>query len=222
MIEYATPTIVENASFDCARAIHFVKHDDKIAIFCDGSYEFTPQVNSTVWVVDETKFGSTESAIVFQGTLQGSHHGVAIPVDDNHVLYSLASPDRIQRTDAGADYALPENFQVCIFSSLLLLAVGACVVFAHSNNFFWCLSFLTKVTDYDGNVLHSIDDTTNKDTSCAGFRKKSENLVMACCISSPMSSHSFFFNFFCADGSWSKDNEFVLACDDEHGGVLKV
>ena len=138
MVEYANPSVIDNASFDCARAIHFVRHDDKIAIFCDGSYD-APQVNSTVWVVDENKFGSsTESAIVFEETLQGSHHGVAIPVDDDHVLYSLASSDRVERTDAGASDTLPHTFQI---------------------------------TDYEGNILHSIADTSSPDTSCSGFRK---------------------------------------------------
>lgn len=128
--------LVDNAGFDCARAIHFVRHDDKIAIFCDGIVTNVTQVNSTVWVVDEALFGTPDtSAIVYTTTLDGSHHGVGIPVDDNHVLYSLAQPERIDGNYTRA-YALPHTFEV---------------------------------VDYDGNVLHSIADTTNADTSCAGF-----------------------------------------------------
>lgn len=124
-IEYSAPTLVQNARIDCARPIHFVRHDDKIAIFCDGSYTFSPQINSTIWVVEEGKFGSTtESAIVYNETLQGSHHGVAIPVDDNHVLYSLASADRINRTTAGEDDALPDTFQVVDYQGTVLHSIA--------------------------------------------------------------------------------------------------
>jgi hypothetical protein len=113
-----------------------------------------------VWVIDESKFGpSTESsAVIYNTTLIGSHHGVAIPVDDNHVLYSLATPERINRTSGSS--ALPATFQV---------------------------------VDYQGDVLHSIDDTTSDDTCCSGFH-----------------------------GSWAVNNTFVLACDAEHGGILVV
>lgn len=160
-ISYSPPTLVENARVDCARPIHFVRHDNKITIFCDGSYTFSPQINSTVWVVEEGKFGSTtESAIVYNETLQGSHHGVAVPVDDNHVLYSLASADRVNRTSAGDDYALPDTFQV---------------------------------VDYQGMVLHSIDDPTNPNSHCSGFH-----------------------------GESAVDDTLALACDIEHGGILIV
>jgi hypothetical protein len=160
MYQEGFPKIISNAGFTCARAIHYVRHDDKIAIFCDGSYEHDPQVNSTVWVVDETKFGATESAVVYSETLQGSHHGVAIPVDDDHLLYSLAHENRTNREENADLYALPGTFQV---------------------------------VDYQGNVLHSIDDTSNKDTHCTGFH-----------------------------GSAANDNTFALACDSDHGGIVIV
>ena len=159
-IDAETMSLVENAGFECARAIHFVPHDDKIAIFCDGMVNNVTQTNSTVWVVDETLFGSEDvSAVVYQMTLEGSHHGVAIPVDDNHLLYSLSQPERIAGNFTRA-YALPDTFEV---------------------------------SDYEGNVLHSIADTSDRDTSCLGFH-----------------------------GSYAIDNAFALACDDEHGGVLLV
>jgi hypothetical protein len=117
------------------------------------------QINSSLWVIDESKFGlTTESAIIYNTTLIGSHHGVAIPVDDNHVLHSLATPERINRTSDSS--SLPDTFQV---------------------------------VDYEGNVLHSIADTTSGDTSCSGFH-----------------------------GEWAVNNTFVLACDAEHGGILVV
>lgn len=112
-ITKSTPTAISNAALSCARPIHYVTHDDKIAVFCDGSFE-EPQVNSTVWVLDETKFGMTESAIVFNTTLQGSHHGVAVPVDDDHVMYSLALVDRVNRVPESN--SLPATFRVVDYS----------------------------------------------------------------------------------------------------------
>mmetsp|Transcript_7505 Transcript_7505/g.15320 ORF Transcript_7505/g.15320 Transcript_7505/m.15320 type:complete len:528 (+) Transcript_7505:208-1791(+) len=111
-VEYSSPAVYENAKLDdCAFAVHQVRHDNKVAIFCDGSYNFDPQVNTTVHVVDETKLGSsTESAIILSKTLEGTHHGVAIPVDDGHLLHSLAHPDRIDRVNGTT--SLPATFQV--------------------------------------------------------------------------------------------------------------
>ena len=154
-LDVEEPALLANTAFDCARAIHFVPHDGKVAIFCDGNFGETAQeeIASTVWVLDESKFtADNTSAIVFEETLAGSHHGVAIPVDDDHVLYSLASPDRIQRTEAGSARAgaLPATFQV---------------------------------TSYDGTVMHSLTDTTSKDLSCAGFHGESgkENRFALAC-----------------------------------------
>eukprot|EP00977_Amphora_coffeiformis_P019392 scaffold7213_cov166-Amphora_coffeaeformis.AAC.8 len=161
-ISYTAPSIAENAIIDdCARPIHQVRHDDKIAIFCDGSYNITlnPQVNTTVQVIDERKLGSsTESAIVHSVVLEGTHHGVAIPVDDGHLLHSLALQDRIDRVPGTP--SLPVTFQV---------------------------------VDYEGTVLHELSDVTDPDTHCSGFH-----------------------------GSATLDNTFLLACDDVHGGVVRV
>lgn len=161
-IEFGVPSLIQNAALDCTRPIHFIRHNDQMGIFCDGSYFATPQqINSTIWLFDETKFSSTsESPIIVNMTLQGSHHGVAIPVDDDHLLYSVATPERISRNDTGFDYQLPATFHV---------------------------------VNYNGDVIHSIDDTNSSDTSCSGFH-----------------------------GSWCGDNVFVLACDPDHGGFLKV
>ena len=98
-IEYSPPSIYDNANVDdCSRPIHQVRHDDKIAIFCDGAYDFEPPINTTIHVIDETKLGSTtESAVVHTLELEGSHHGVAIPVDDGHLMHSVPLPDRVNR-----------------------------------------------------------------------------------------------------------------------------
>jgi len=157
-------SLIANAAIDCARPIHLASHDNKVAVFCDGSYDAVPQLNSTVWVVDESLFGSaTQSAIVYTETLQGSHHGVAVPVDDNHVMYSLALDDRINRingVNGSPVSALPTTFQV---------------------------------VDYDGNVLHSLDDEIDPNASCSGFH-----------------------------GSSAIDNTIALACDADHGGIVVV
>jgi hypothetical protein len=122
-IEYGTVMVIPNAKIKYSCAIHYVKHDGKIAIFCNGSYEVEPN-NSTVWVVEESKFGSANSTIDFNTTLQGSHHRVAIPVDDNHVLYSLATPDRINRTPNSTQYALHATFQVVDYDGTVLHSIA--------------------------------------------------------------------------------------------------
>ena len=157
---YGAPKLVANSKFACARPIHVTHHDGKIAIFCDGSYEFEPQVNTTVWVIDEAKLGTGVNAVTHTSTLLGSHHGVAIPVDDDHIFYSLAAPDRVNRTPNATLYSLPWTFQI---------------------------------TNYNGNVLHSIGDTSNKNLYCSGYH-----------------------------GSAAKDNLFAMACDGNHGGILIV
>jgi hypothetical protein len=117
-VETGTPSLISNAAFNCSRPIHYTRHDKKIAIFCDGSYDANPQVNTTVWVVDEDKFKmSGENAIVFSTTIQGTHHGVAVPVDDNHVMHSLALPERIRRNSTNS---LPSTFQIVDYKGNVL------------------------------------------------------------------------------------------------------
>jgi hypothetical protein len=106
--EKEDPSLVDGFHINCTRPIHFVAHDQKIAVFCDGAFD--DNINSTVWVVDERLFGEGEQPLVFSKELAGSHHGVVVPVDDNHILVSMATPERIARVaDAGA---LPDGFTV--------------------------------------------------------------------------------------------------------------
>ncbi|KAL3803368.1 hypothetical protein HJC23_009332 [Cyclotella cryptica] len=111
-VSYAAPSIVENANIDdCHRPVHQVHHESRIAIFCDGAFDAEPQINTTIHVIDETKFGSgSESAVVQSVTLPGTHHGVAIPVDDGHLLHSIALDDRVNRVSEAS--SLPSTFQV--------------------------------------------------------------------------------------------------------------
>jgi hypothetical protein len=71
-VTYSEPTIVQNALIDeCHRPIHQVRHDDKVAIFCDGAFDAVPQQNTTIHVVDETLLGdSTQSAVIHTVTLE--------------------------------------------------------------------------------------------------------------------------------------------------------
>jgi hypothetical protein len=104
----------DNGLITCARPIHYVPNDNKIAIFCDGNFGTSEeeQINSQIWVVDEELLATSTSAnaIIHNSTLEGSHHGVAIPLSGNHVLHSLATDDRVNRT-AGAS-SLPNTFQI--------------------------------------------------------------------------------------------------------------
>jgi hypothetical protein len=73
-VQYEEPSIVSNALIDdCHRPIHEVRHDEKIAIFCDGAFDADPPQNTTIHVVDKTLIGSTtESAVAYSTTLQVS------------------------------------------------------------------------------------------------------------------------------------------------------
>ena len=152
------PVVISNADISCARPIHFEKHDQKIAVFCDGVITPTDLINTTIWVVDEEKLGQKESAIIFNITLESSHHGVAVAVDDVHLLHSIALPERIAG-DSSRGTALPGTFQV--------------------------------INMKDGSVVHPLTDTSDPSKSCAGYH-----------------------------GSWAMDNTFLMACDDDHGGIL--
>jgi hypothetical protein len=183
-VEYDPPSLIDNASFDCARAIHYVRHDNKIAIFCDGSYDSDPQVNSTVWVLDETKFGSsTESALVFTETLQGSHHGVAVPVDDGHVLYSLAHENRTNRESNADEYALPETFQVVDYQGGILHEIAdatskdaSCSGF-HGSTAVDNTFALACDADHGGVVVVDYDENSNAYTSRALMYPTGENFT---------------------------------------------
>lgn len=110
-VSYSAPFIVNNANIDCHRPVHQVSHDSKIAIFCDGAYNAEPQMNSTIHVIDETKLGSgLESAVIQSVMIPGAHHGVAIPVDDGHLLHSIALDDRINRVPGASSQ--PSTFQI--------------------------------------------------------------------------------------------------------------
>lgn len=114
-IEKSPVSFRDNGLITCARPIHYVPGDNKIAIFCDGSFgtSMEEQINSTVWVVDEDLLMTSESAKVYNHTLLGSHHGVAIPLSNDHVLYSLAMDQRVNRT-AGSS-SLPNTFRIVDF-----------------------------------------------------------------------------------------------------------
>ena len=111
-IEYEAPEVAGNAIMDdCYLPIHQVRHDNKVAIFCDGQNLEVDPTNTTIYIVDNTKIGTdAESAIQRKLVLPGAHHGVAIPVDDGHVMHSIASQGRIDRVPGSP--GLPATFQV--------------------------------------------------------------------------------------------------------------
>jgi hypothetical protein len=114
--EKEDPSLVDNFHINCTRPIHHVSHDQKIAMFCDGAFD--DNINSTVWVVDERNFGEGKQPLVFTTELAGSHHGVVVPVDDNHVLVSVAVPERVAK--AADSSALPDGFTVYDYDSQVL------------------------------------------------------------------------------------------------------
>jgi hypothetical protein len=55
---------------------------------------------------------------VFTKELAGSHHGVVVPVNDNHVLVSVALPERVAKAEGSS--ALPDGFTVYDYDSQVL------------------------------------------------------------------------------------------------------
>ena len=109
-VEKSNPTMVQ-ANIDCTRPIHYVKNNYQIAMFCDG---YAPDgINSTIWVIDENRLAAADpsTAFVHTSTLQGSHHGVTVPIDQERVLFSVAVPERIAG-DTSRRTALPNGFHV--------------------------------------------------------------------------------------------------------------
>ena len=112
-VEYDAPTVLPNGAFDCILPLHFSANGDMIAIFCDGSYDI--QDNSTIWIVDEAKLSATSTdgnAIMYNTTILSSHHGNAVLIGDDHLLYSLPTADRISRNVNGTDDELGNAFAV--------------------------------------------------------------------------------------------------------------
>ena len=87
-------------NFECACPIHYVQHDNKIGIFCNGTVTETDLKSATIWILDENLLKSGGiSPVIYQKTLQGSNHGIVISVDNNHVLHSLTLPERVSKAD---------------------------------------------------------------------------------------------------------------------------
>ena len=106
-----TPTLVD-FHINCTFPVHFVSNHRKIAQFCDGSLEHN--INSTIWIIDESKLlDPTQSPLEYSMELARSHHGVAVAVDDGHLLHSITPAER----RAGGSNSLPDGFQVLNYDS---------------------------------------------------------------------------------------------------------
>lgn len=171
-VDKVAPSMLTEANFECACPIHFVQHDEKIAIFCDGAVTETDLESSTIWVLDEDRLTSGDSAIIYSQTLEGSHHGIVIPVDDEHVLHSLTLPERKAKTDITRATFLPSTFQVVNYQDEILHAINgtsspdtSCPEF-HGN---WGVdnTFALACDDanHDGVLMIDYDPTTGQYTS---------------------------------------------------------
>ena len=93
-----TPKLLD-FHLDCIFPVHFFSNDLKIGQFCDG--EISLGINSTVWLVDETKLlansdsGEDTGPLLYTNTLPGSHHGLIAPMGGDDVLVSVITPDRL-------------------------------------------------------------------------------------------------------------------------------
>jgi hypothetical protein len=113
---FGSPTLYSD-SYACGPVYHATSHDNKLVLFCDGSFTASPQRNTTIAVFDETRLGLS-GAWLANLTLQGSHHGAAMPVDDGHILHSIATQNRIDRVPGAA--STPDTFQVVDYAGNVL------------------------------------------------------------------------------------------------------
>lgn len=169
------PYVIANTNISCGPAYHPVSHHGILVVSCDGFMEAEPQINTTIMVFDESKFSedaSAESALVTTYTLAGSHHGVGIPVDEGHVLHSLATEDRVNRV--GNTSSLPDTFQVVDYEGIVLHELTdtsdpsqSCFGFhglAHfENTFYFACSH--DLEEHGGMLIVDYDDTTESYSS---------------------------------------------------------
>jgi hypothetical protein len=89
-IDQVAPTIV-NTKLECGPVWHSWSHSGRVTLFCDGNR--TENITSTFFLIDESLLGNSTNAIVYNKSLEGSHHGMAVPMDTSHVLHSLYDAD---------------------------------------------------------------------------------------------------------------------------------
>ena len=107
-MDTGTPSVLPKAQLDCSPVWHFAGHAGQISLYCDGS--MAKKVNSSFYILDESLLGEGVNPYLFNNSLVGSHHGIAIPLSTTRVLHSLALDERI-RGDENAS-SLPDHFQV--------------------------------------------------------------------------------------------------------------
>jgi hypothetical protein len=82
-------------------------------------------ISTSGFIIDESMLSAdanAESAIIATYELEGSHHGVGIPINDGVVLQSLATMDRIAQVNGTS--SLPSTFQVVDYDGNVLEQFG--------------------------------------------------------------------------------------------------
>lgn len=157
-LDYAEISVLENVFLACGPVWHAAHHAEYLSLYCDGSFD--NGVNTTIYVLQEGSLSDDpKNPFVYNGTIPGSHHGIAIPVDANHILHSLPTTDRLNRVN-GSD-SLPDAFQVLNYKDgtvvLSLNDTGSaeshCKAFhgstAVKNTFYMCCEDKVLVVQYD-------------------------------------------------------------------------
>jgi hypothetical protein len=111
-INRVEPTIVSDTKILCGPVYHAWSHLGRITLFCDGAK--TMNITSTYYVLDESLIGTGTNAILYNQTLDGSHHGMAVPIDTSHILHSLYDPAH----EWGSDFFAVTDLQGTTLTSL--------------------------------------------------------------------------------------------------------
>jgi hypothetical protein len=115
------PTVLSNVYLACGPTWHAAEHGGYIALYCDGSFD--KGVNSTYYILEEASLADDPvDPFLLTASLEGSHHGIAIPVNSNRVLHSLATPERVNRLNTSE--SLPYAFQVVDYDKNLVLRLA--------------------------------------------------------------------------------------------------
>ena len=108
-LNYDDATVLTNVFLACGPVWHPAHHAGYLALFCDGSFD--NGVNTTYYILSEDSLSNDpENPFIYNGTIPGSHHGVAIPIDSSHLFHSLPTLERVNRVN-NSD-SLPDDFQV--------------------------------------------------------------------------------------------------------------
>lgn len=179
--------LIQDTVYECVNGGHYVTHDAKIGIFCNGFSSGTIESDASLIIIDEMLLSNdSNSAAAFVSIfIDDSHNGVAIPVGNNHVLHSIPPSDAT---------GLPDSFQIVDYDNSVVATIDdttspdtSCVGFQdvssmNANQFAFACDSDILFVDYDDAaslyVARSLTYPTGHDAyRTTSFGRAGENLL---------------------------------------------